>query len=125
MCKLPVIYRCASTRWAHILKLLLEKEQGTQRMALLTTIYPLETNDNLVFRIIWGWHMIWKAREHKMCMTAQQAQPGRLAIVTVANKILNFDLFRQTKTNGSSGDANATGCFGRITSPKSLINCRR
>ena len=38
-----------------------------------------------------------------MFMTAQQAQPGRIAIGAVLNKVLTFDIFRQTKTNGASG----------------------
>ena len=52
-----------------------------------------------------------------MFMTTQQAQPGRLAIGVVLNKVLTFDLFKQTKTNGASGDADATGCFDRIIPP--------
>ena len=62
-----------------------------------------------------------------MFMIAQQAQPGRLAIGAVLNKVLTFDLFRQTKKYGASGDADATatGCFDRIIPPESQLYCRR
>ena len=60
-----------------------------------------------------------------MFMTAQQAQPGRIAIGAVLNKVLNFDLFRKTKTNRASGDADATGCFDKIIPPESQLSCRR
>ena len=109
MCELPVVHGFAPTRWAHALKLLLEKDPGSPRVSRLRAIYLLEADYNLVLRIIWGRRMMWKAREHNMFMTAQQAQPGRLAIGAVLNKFLTFDLFRQTKTNGASGDADATG----------------
>ena len=36
-----------------------------------------------------------------------------------------FDLYRKTKTNEATGDANATGCFDRIIPPESQLSCRR
>ena len=48
-----------------------------------------------------------------------------MAIGAVLDKVLTFDLFRQTKTNGANGDADATGCFDRIIPPESQLSCRR
>ena len=66
-----------------------------------------------------------KARENNLFMSAQQAQPGRLAVGGILNKVLSFDLLRQLKKNGASGDADGLGCYDRIIPPEAMIGCRR
>ena len=58
MCELPVVHGFAPTRWAHALKLLLEKDPGSPRVSRLRAIYLLEADYNLVLRIIWGRRMM-------------------------------------------------------------------
>ena len=102
----------------------IEKDPGSPRVSRLRAIYLLDADYNLVLGIIWGRRMMWKAREHNMFMTAQQAQLGRLAIGAVLNKVLTFDLFRQTKKMERAA-ADATGCFDRTIPPESQLSCRR
>ena len=80
MCELPVKYGFAPKRLAHALKLMLEKVQGKPRVSRLRVIHLLEADYNFVLRTMWGRRLVWKAKDNKHFMGAQQAQPGRLAV---------------------------------------------
>ena len=54
MCELPVKYGFAPKRWAHALKLMLEKDQGKPRVSRLRVIHLLEADYNFVLRTMWG-----------------------------------------------------------------------
>ena len=69
--------------------------------------------------------MVWKAGEHNAIMKSQSAAPGGLAVRAILNKVLGFEILRQTKMNGASGDADAVGCYARIIPPPSQLACRR
>ena len=85
----------------------------------------MEADYNFVLRIIWGRRLVKKARDKNLFMSAQQAQPGRLAVRGILNKVISFDLLRQLKKNGASGDADGVGCYDRIIPPEAMVCCRR
>ena len=80
MCELPVLYAFTPKRLAHALKLMIEKDRGIPRVSRLRVIHLLETDYNFVLHTMWGRRLVTKARENNFFMSAQQAQPGRLAV---------------------------------------------
>ena len=91
MCELPVIYGFAPKRWTHALKLMIEKDEGKPRVSRLRVIHLLEADYNFVFRTMWGRRLVKKARDNNLFMSAQQAQPGRLAVGGILSKVISFD----------------------------------
>ena len=70
MCELPVKYGFASKRWAHALKLMLEKNQGKPRVSRLRLIHLLEADYNFVLHTMWGRRLVWKANDNSYFMGA-------------------------------------------------------
>ena len=89
---------------------MLENDEGKPRVSRLRVIHLLEADYNFVLRTMWGRRLVWKAKENKHSMGAQQAQPGRLAVGGILNKVMSFDLLHQMKKNGASGDADGVVC---------------
>ena len=85
------------------MKLMIEKDKGMPRVSRLRVIHLLEADYNFVLRNIWGRRLVKKARDNNMFMSAQQAQPGRLAVGGILNKVISFDLLRQLKKMGLAG----------------------
>ena len=71
MCELPFIYWVAPKRWAHAMKLIIEKDKGKPRVSRLRVIHLLEADYIFVLRIMWGRRLVKKARDNNHFMSAQ------------------------------------------------------
>ena len=125
MSELPVKHGFAPKRWKIAIQVVLPKDDGPPKISRLRNINILEADYNFVLRLIWGRRMIWEANDMNAFMKAQQARPRCLAISTAFNKVLSYDLFRQTKIVAASFDNNAQGCYDRIIPPHAMLCCRR
>ena len=57
-------------------------------------------------------------------MPAQRVQPGQLCIAAALNKVLSYDIIRQTKKIAASFDNDASGVYDNPVPPQAMINCR-
>ena len=101
--------------------MILSKDDGPPKLNRLRNTNLLEADYNLVLRVVWGRRMIWKENDTHALMTAQQARPGCLAINTAFNKVLSYDLFRQTRLIATSFDNDAQGCYNIIIPPHVML----
>ena len=68
---------------------------------------------------------MWSAQKFGIYMPTQRAQPGNVCIAAALNKVLSYDMIRQTKKIAASFDNDAKGCYDKIVPPQAMINCRR
>ena len=104
---------------------MLPKDPGMPKVERLRVIQLLQADYNFVLRIIWGRRLVWNAQKYGIYMPAQRAQPGNLCIAAALNKVLSYDLMRQTKKLAASFDNDAKGCYDNIVPPQAMVNCRR
>ena len=115
--ELPLRFGFAPTRWANALQIMLPKDPGMPKVDRLRVIQLFEADYNFVLRIIWGRRLVWNAQKYGTYMPAQRAQPGNLCIAAALNKVLSYDLMRQTKKLAASFDNDAKGCYDKIVPP--------
>mmetsp|Transcript_23099 Transcript_23099/g.46116 ORF Transcript_23099/g.46116 Transcript_23099/m.46116 type:complete len:84 (+) Transcript_23099:73-324(+) len=58
-------------------------------------------------------------------MPAQRAYAGHLFIVAALNKVLRYDIIRQTKKIAVRFDNDASGVYDNLDLQQAMINCRR
>ena len=104
---------------------MLPKNQDMPKVTRLWVIQLFEVGYNNVLQIIWGRRLVWSAQKCGIYMPAQWAQPGHLCIAAALNKVLSYDIIRQTKKIAVSFDNDAKGCYDKIVPPQAMINCRR
>ena len=104
---------------------MLPKDKGTPVVERLRVIQLFEADYNFVLRVIWGRRLVCSAQKFGIYMSAQRAQPGNLCIAAALNKVLSYDMIRQTKKIAASFDNDAKGCYDKIVPPQAMINCRR
>ena len=92
-------------------------------MERLRVIQLFEAGYNFVLRVIWGRRLVWSAQKFGIYMPAQRAQQGNLCITAALNKVLSYDMIRQTKKIAASFDNDAKGCYDKNVSPQAMINC--
>jgi hypothetical protein len=62
----------------------------------LRIIQLCEADLNFVLHVIWGYRMIQHAKKHRALSSSQFAIPGETCNNAVLNKVLFFDLSRQS-----------------------------
>ena len=104
---------------------MLPKDPGMLKVERLRVIQLFEADYNFVLQMVWGRRLVWNAQEYGVYMPAQRAQPGNLFIAAALNKVLSYDMIRQTKKLAASFDNDAKGCYDNIVPPQAMINYRR
>ena len=104
---------------------MLSKGPGMPKVEQLRVIQLFEADYNFVLRMIWGRRLVWNAQKYGVYMPAQRAQPGNLCITAALDKVLSYDMIRQTKKLAASFDNDAEECYDKIVPPQGMINCRR
>ena len=73
------------------------KNPGMPKVERFRVIQLFEVDYNFVLRIVWGRRLVWSVQKYGIYMPAKRAQPGNLYIAAALNKVLSYDLMRQTK----------------------------
>jgi hypothetical protein len=91
----------------------------------LRNIQLCEADLNFVLHTIWGHRLICHATHHSAIDKAQYSVPGQICNNAVLNKILFFDLSRQSLSAGILSDFDTTAAFDRVIAGLSIITCQR
>ena len=111
-------------RWKHATQLMLEKGKGPA-IENLRIIQLLEADMNWLLRFLWGRQLDRHAMDAGVYNEAQFASPGKLCQSAIVNKVLFFDLLRQTKQYGALMDNDATAAFDRVLPALCVVTCRQ
>jgi hypothetical protein len=91
---------------------MLEKEPGNPKQHRLQIVALLESDYNQLQRILLARRLIHHMEDAKLMHDMQYgSRPSRMCISPVLNKVLSFDIVRQTKVNGAFIENNAIGCY--------------
>jgi len=110
--------------WQTASQIMLEKGKG-RFIDNLRMIQLCEADLNFVIHCIWGHRLIRHATKNKLLNESRYAIPGQTCNNAVINKILFFDLSRQSLTPGVLSDFDATAAFDRVIIELSIITCQR
>jgi hypothetical protein len=97
-------------RWQVASQVMLEKGKGHY-------IY------HFVLHVIWGHRLIRHATHHS-ALKSQFANPGQTCNNAVLNKVLFYNLSRQSLSPGVLTDFNATAAFDRVIGTLSIATCK-
>ena len=111
-------------RWQHATQLMLEKGKGPA-IENLRIIQILEADMNWLLRFLWGRQLERHAVDAGAYNEAQFASPGKLCQSGIVNKVLFFDLLRQTRQYGALTDNDATAAFDRVLPALCVVTCRQ
>jgi len=91
----------------------------------LCIIQLCEADLNFILYVVWGHHLIRHAKRHNALDHTQYAIPGQTCNNAVLNKVLFFDLSRQSLTPRILSDFDATAAFDCVIAGHSIITCQR
>ena len=111
-------------RWKRSTQLMLEKGKGPA-IENLRIIQLLEADMNWLLRFLWGRKLDRHALVEGVYNEAQFASPGKLCISAILNKVLFFDLLRQSRQYGALSDNDATAAFDRVLPALCVVTCRQ
>ena len=111
-------------RWQHATQLMLEKGKGPA-IENLRIIQLLEADMNWLLRYLWGRKLDRHAMDAGVYNEAQFASPGKLCHSAIVNKVIFFDLLRQTKQYGALMDNDATAAFDRVLPALCVVTCHQ
>lgn len=111
-------------RWKHATQLMLEKGKGPA-IENLRIIQLLEADMNWLLRFLWGRKLDRHAMDAGVYNEAQFASPGKLCQSAIVNKVIFFDILRQTRQYGALMDNDATAAFDRVLPALCVVTCRQ
>ena len=111
-------------RWRLATQLMLEKGKGPA-IENLRIIQLLEADMNWLLRFLWGRKLNYHAQAEGAYNENQFAVPGKLCCSAILNKVLFFDLMRQTRQCGALMDNDATAAFDRVLPALCVVTCRQ
>ena len=111
-------------RWKYATQLMLEKGKGPA-IENLRIIQLLEADMNWLLRFLWGRKLELHALQEGAYNEAQFASPGKLCQSAILNKVLFFDLLRQSRSYGALMDNDATAAFDRVLPALCVVTCRQ
>jgi len=111
-------------RWQTASQITFDKGKG-RFVENLRIMQLCEADLNFVLHIIWGHRLIHHANKHSGLDKAQYIIPGQTCNNAVLNKVLFFDLSRQSLSPGILSDFDVTAAFDRVIAGISIITCER
>jgi hypothetical protein len=111
-------------RWQIASQVMLEKGKG-HFIDHLRIIQLCEADLNFVLHVIWGHRLIRHANMRSALSPSQYAILGQTCNNAVSNKVLFYDLSRQTLASGVLTDFDATAAFDRVINGLSIVTCQR
>ena len=111
-------------RWKGSTQIMLEKGKGPG-IENLRIIQLLEADMNWLHRFLWGRKLNHHALKAGAYHHSQFAVPGKLCGSAILNRVLYFDMLRQTKQCGALMDNDATAAFDRVLPALCVVTCRQ
>jgi hypothetical protein len=121
---LSLISATLLSRWHKASQVMIKKGKG-RFVKNLHIIQLCEADLNFTLHTIWGHRLIRQALRYSALDSAQFALPGQTFNNAILNKILFFNLSRQTLSPGILMDYDATVAFDRVLANLSIITSQR
>jgi hypothetical protein len=104
---------------------MLEKEPGNPKQHRLRIVALLESDYNQSQRILLARRLIHHMEDANLMHDMQYgSRPSRMCISPVLNKVLSFDIVRQTTVNGAFIENDAIGCYDRLVNDLVFLELR-
>ena len=103
---------------------MLEKGKGPA-IENLRIIQLLAVDMNWLLRTLWGRRLDRHALQEGVYNEAQFASPGKLCISAILNKVIFFDILRQSRQMGALMDNDATAAIDRVLPALCVLTCRQ
>ena len=114
LARIPALTGYLPLRWQQGLNVMLEKKPGVTKVSKLRTILLYEADFNHNNKLM-GRAMMRYAEQNQLLAPEQYgSRRGHSAIYQCLNKVLTFDLLRQTKRPGALCSNDAKSCYDRI-----------
>jgi hypothetical protein len=113
-------------RWHHVVDVMLEKDPGNPKQHRLSVIALVESDYNQLQRILVARPMNHHLEDKGIMLPDIQygSRSERQCISPVLNKVLTYDLVRQTKVSGAFIENDAMGCFDRLVNTLVFLELR-
>jgi hypothetical protein len=126
MLNLPVMHGFAPERWTHSITPLIEKDEGQPFLTRLQVIHLFEADYNLFLKVVYGKRLVRNAEKSNALHDQKHgSSPRRMTKDALFLSRLEKNLIRQTKSNSTHMDNDATGCYDRIVTSVGMMASRR
>jgi hypothetical protein len=104
---------------------MLEKEPGNSKQHRLRIVALLESDFNQSQWILLAQRLTHHMEDAALMSEMQYgSRPSKMCISPVINKVVSFDLVRQTKVNGAFIENDAMGCYDRLVNNLVFLELR-
>mmetsp|Transcript_16534 Transcript_16534/g.23566 ORF Transcript_16534/g.23566 Transcript_16534/m.23566 type:complete len:608 (+) Transcript_16534:2708-4531(+) len=113
-------------RWKVVLDGMLPKEKNNWKISRLRIIQLYESDANQSMRYIFARQMGHLLEDSNILPEMQfGSRPGKMSISPVLQKVLTYDIARQTKSVLGCLENDAISCYDRISNKAGYLQCRR
>jgi hypothetical protein len=112
MMSIPYQVGFSPMRWHEVVDVMLEKEAGNPKQHRLCIVALLVSDYNQSQRILVARRLLHHMEDHHMIPDMQYGyRPSNMWVSPVLDKVVSYDIVRQTKVNGAFIQNNAIGCY--------------
>ena len=112
--RIPTLSGYVPIRWTQGLNVMLEKKPGVSQVTKLRTILLYEAGFNHNNKLMGRAMMQYAEKHHLLAPEQYGSRKAHSAIYQCVNKVLTFDILRQTKSPGALCSNDAKSCYDRI-----------
>eukprot|EP00957_Ditylum_brightwellii_P007681 580580-Ditylum_brightwellii.AAC.1 len=115
MMTLPFCYGFTPTRWLKSVDVMLEKDPGSPKLHRLRIIVIVETDMNMIMKVIWARQLVPRTKETNYINRVQFGnRKGKTALDAFLLKITTMDSLCLFRLNGALLNNDAAACYNRM-----------